>query len=164
MRKKFLWVLVLLTVLFGTVNICSAKELTVKAERFYTEYCRMAQIAYGSPFCATRLEQIGEGYNFKTVGGYTVKLYTSSPDKELQYAKIYFSIFDTDGDQLWAALLAFFLAADNNLENLTESEFQLLKNYVLDLSSNLRKSVYFDQIKMYGNIDKGKLYYTAFGR
>ena len=164
MKKKLLWVLVLLTVLFGAVNICSAKELTVKAERFYTEFCRMAQISYGSKFCTGSFERTGEGYIFKTVGGFTVKLYTKSPDIELRYAKIYFSVYDKTWDQIWSALLAFYLAADNNLDNLTQSEFEFLQNYIWDITLYLRQNVDFDQIQMYGGIDKGKLYFTAYGR
>ena len=163
MKKKLLWVLVLLTVLLSAVSTCSAEELTIKADDFYTRFCYFSEYMYGSRFCSGSLEQIGDGYNFKTVGGYTIKLYTKSPDMNLQYAKIYFSLSDTTGDQLWIALMSFYMTADDNLD-LTESDFLFLQDYIVNISSNLRKVVYFDNIKMYGGTDKGKFYFTAFGR
>ena len=164
MRKKLLWVLVLLTVLLGAVNICSASDLSLTAEEFYSEYCRMAEIVYDSPFCATKLERTGEGFIFKTAGGYKVKLYTKSLELNLRYAKIYFSLVGVTGKQLWAGILPFFLAADNNLDNLTDAHLEFLEDYIMNLLSNRGKIVYFDRIQMYYDMENTNMYYTAFGR
>ncbi len=70
---------------------------------------------------------------------------------------------NTNGTQLWTALLAFFLAADNNIF-LKEVEFQELMDYIENVSSNLGKTVVFDRIRMYGDTDRGKFYFTAHSR
>ena len=164
MKKKLLWVLVLLTALFGAVNICSAENLTLTGEEFYTKFCDIAEILYGSPFCRTRLEETGEGFIFQTRGRYTIKLYKRSTELNLRYAKIYFSIDAVDGDQLWTALLSFFLAADNNLEYLSESQLEFLHDYILNLLSYRGKIVYYDRIQIYGDIVERNMYFTAHGR
>ena len=164
MRKKLLWVLVLLTALFGAVNICSAEDLTLTGEEFYTKFCDIAKILYGSSFCRTRLEETGEGFIFQTRGRYTIKLYTKSPELNLRYAKIYFSIDAVDGDQLWTALLSFFLAADNSLENLTYSHLEFLHDYIQNLLTYRGKIVYYDRIQIYGDIVERSMYFTAHGR
>ena len=163
MRKKLLWVLVLLTALFGAVNICSAENLTLTGEEFHTKFCRVAKILYGSPFCG-ELEETGEGFIFRTLGGYTIKLYTRSPELNLRYAKIYFSIVAVSGDQLWTALLSFFLAADNNLEYLSESQLEFLHDYIQNLLTYRGKIVYYDRIQIYGDIVERNMYFTAHGR
>ncbi len=163
MKKKFLWVLVLLTALFGAVNICSARDLMINPDEFYTRFCYIASGTYESRFCSGSLKEHFGSYTFETVGGYTITLYSSSLKKDCQYAKIQFSLANTNSTQLWTALLAFFLAADNNIF-LDESQESVLMNYISNLSSNLGKTVAFDRINMYGGTSGRKYYFTAEGK
>lgn len=163
MSKKFLWVLVLLTALFGAVNICSARDLMINPDEFYTRFCYIANGAYEGRFCSGSLQEHYGAYTFETVGGYTITLYSTSLKKDCEYAKIHFSLAGTNGTQLWTALLAFFLAADNNIF-LDESQEEVLMDYIKNLSSNIGKTVTFDRIRIYGGTSGGKYYFTAEGK
>ena len=163
MSKKFLWVLVLLTALFGAVNICSARDLMINPDEFYTRFCYIASGAYEGRFCSGSLKERYGSYTFETVGGYKVTLYSSSLKKDCQYAKIEFSLATTNSTQLWTALLAFFLGADNNIF-LDESQESVLMNYISNLSSNLGKTVAFDRINMSCRSSGGKYSCTAEGK
>ena len=116
MKKKLLWVLVLLTVLLGAVSTCSAKgkikTLDTWPKRFYSKFCETAgtcfrdmrsypnEVYLYSKYC----------YEIKTLDGLTITLYASGDYTLMVSATLKVPVSISDS-QLRTALIAFIRAS-----------------------------------------------------
>ena len=116
MKKKLLWVLVLLTVLFGAVNICSAKGkvkgLDTWPKRFYSIFCEYAGSCFRDMYSYPNEVYLYAKYcfEFKTLNGWTITINGSGEYDQALSAYLKVPV-DITKEELRTALIAFFRAS-----------------------------------------------------
>jgi hypothetical protein len=116
MKKKLLWVLVLLTVLLGAVSTCSAKgrikKLDTWPKRFYSIFCEYAGSCFRDMRTYPNEVYLYAKYcfEFKTLNGWTITLKGSGEYDQMVSAHLKVPV-DITTEELRTALIAFFRAS-----------------------------------------------------